>query len=64
MQKCNFYYAVMFMMASQILKIVDFTKTQKSRCLKNKALFFLQIKKFLDYTSRGTLWQKTFFLRS
>ena len=60
MQKCNSHYAVMFMMASQILKIVDFTKTEKSRYLKNKGLFFLQIKKFVDCTSRGTLWQKTF----
>ena len=30
---------------SQILKSVDFTKTQKSRYLENKILFFLQIKK-------------------
>ena len=32
------------MMASQILKSVDFTKTQKSRYLENKTLFFLQMK--------------------
>ena len=30
---------------SQILKSVDFTKTLKSRYLKNEALFFLQKKK-------------------
>ena len=35
----------MAMMMSQILKSVDFTKTQKSRYLENKTLFFLQIKK-------------------
>ena len=34
----------MAMMMSQILKFVDFTKTQKSRYLENKT-FFLQIKK-------------------
>ena len=41
----------------QILKSVDFTKTQKCRYLENET-FFLQIKKFVDYTSRATLWQK------
>ena len=53
------------MMKSQILKSVDFTeicgfpkKTQISRYLKNEKLFFLQIKKFVNYTSRATLWQK------
>ena len=35
------------MMILQILKAVDFTKTQKSRYLKNETLFFLQIKKFI-----------------
>ena len=33
------------MMKSQILKFVNFTKTQKSRYLENKTLFLLQIKK-------------------
>ena len=33
------------MMTSQILKSVDFTKTQKAKYLENKALFFLQMKK-------------------
>ena len=33
------------MMTSQILKSVDFTKTQKSRCPENKTLFFLQLRK-------------------
>ena len=30
--KCNFYYEAMPMMMSQILKFIDFTKTQKSIC--------------------------------
>ena len=46
------------MMPSQILKFVDFTKTQESRYLKNETIFFLHIKKFIDYTSRDFLWQK------
>ena len=50
------------MMTSQILKYVDFTKTQKSRYLKNKAIFFLQIKKIINYTSRATLLQKNIFV--
>ena len=46
------------MMTSQILKSVDFTKAQKSRYLENETLFFLQIKKFINYTLRATLLQK------
>ena len=46
------------MMMSQILKSVDFTKAQKSRYIDNKTLFFLQIKKFINYTLRVTLLQK------
>ena len=38
------------LMASQILKSVDFTKTQKSRYLENETIFFLQIKKLIYYT--------------
>ena len=53
----------MLMMASQILKCVDFTKTQKSKNLENKTSFFLQIKKFTYYTSRATLLQKTVLQR-
>ena len=34
-------------------KSVDFTGTQKSRYLENKALFFLQIEKFINYTSKA-----------
>ena len=46
------------MMMSQVLKYVDFKKTQKSRYLKNKTLFLFQIKKFINCASRATLWQK------
>ena len=46
------------MMMSQISIFVYFTKTQKSRYLKNET-FFLQVKK-INNTSRATLWQKTF----
>ena len=49
------------MMTSQILKSVNFTKTQKYRYLENKT-FFLQNKKNLLITSRGTLWQKNTFV--
>ena len=49
------------MMTSQISTFVDFTKTQKSRYLENET-FFLQIKKFINYTSRATLWQKNIFV--
>ena len=58
MYKCNFQYVVMPMMTSQILKSVNFTKRQKSRYLKNEILFFLQIKKFINYKSGATLLQK------
>ena len=50
----------MSLMSSQILKSVDFTRTQKFRYLEDKT-FFLQIKKFINYTSRGALWQKIVF---
>ena len=46
------------MMTSLILNSVDSAKTQKSRCLENKTLFFLQVKKFISYTSRATLLEK------
>ena len=45
------------MITSQILKLADFTKTQKSRYLENKT-FFLQITKISNYASRATLWQE------
>ena len=43
------------MMTEQIVKSVDFTKAQKSRYLKNKTIFFLQIKKV-----RGLVAEVTF----
>ena len=49
-QKRTLYYLAMPLMASQILKSVDFTKTQKSRYLENETMFFLQIKKLTYYT--------------
>ena len=50
------------MMTSQILKSVDFTKTQKSRYLENKILFFLQIIKFIDSVSKANLRQRNSFV--
>ena len=50
------------MIASQILKSVDFTKKQKSRDLENETLFFLQIKRFMNNRSRATLSQKKSFV--
>ena len=35
---------------------------QKSRYLENEILFFLQIKKFINYASRATLWQNYSFV--
>ena len=46
------------MMTSQILRFVYFTKTHKSRYFEKETLFFIQIKKFVNYTSRATLLQK------
>ena len=46
------------MMTSEILKFMNFTKTQKARYLENETLFFLQIKKIINYISRATLLQK------
>ena len=48
------------LMTSQILKSVDFTKTQKSRYLENEQNIFL--KKISNYTSRATLMQKKFIV--
>ena len=50
------------MMTSQILKSVDFAKTQKSRYLENETSFFFLKKKFINYTSMATLWQKNSFV--
>ena len=46
-RKRNFHYVAMLMMTLQILKSVNFTKTQKSRYLENETLFFLQKKNSL-----------------
>ena len=43
------------MMMSQISKSVDIRKTQKSKYLDNETLFFLQLVKIMNYTSRATL---------
>ena len=50
------------MMTSQILKSVDFKKTQKFRYLENETLYFLQIKKFTNYTPRATLLHRNSFV--
>ena len=47
----------MLIMMSQILKSMDFTKTQKSRYRENKT-FLLQIKKIINCALRATLLQK------
>ena len=54
--------SIMSMMTSQILKSVDFTKTQKSRYLENETLFFLQIKKNSIITHQGLLYRKNIFV--
>ena len=54
-RKSKLHYPAMLVMTSRILKSVSFTKTQKSRYLENKTLFFLQIKKFINYTSSAIL---------
>ena len=58
MHKCNLHYAATLMMTSQILKSQGFKKTQNSRYLENEKLFFLQIKKFINYASSAALWQR------
>ena len=50
------------MVTPQILNLVDVTKAQKCRYIKNKTLFLLQIKKIINYTSRATLCQKKAFV--
>ena len=49
-------------MMPEILRSVHFTKTQKSKYLENKTLFFLQIKKFINNTSRATLLRIRIFV--
>ena len=55
MHKCNLHYAATLMMTSQTSKSAGFTKTQKSQYLENDTLFFLQIKKLINYTSSAAL---------
>ena len=43
-------------MTSQILQFMDFTKTQKSKYLESETLLFLQVKKFINYTSRANFF--------
>ena len=50
---CNFHYAATFMIISQISKMMDITKTQKSKYLQNVKLIFFQIKISIYYTSRS-----------
>ena len=45
------------MMTPQDLKFVDSRKTQKSKYIESKSLFFLQMKDFIHYTSRTMVWQ-------
>ena len=46
------------MMTSQIFDSAYFAKTQKSKYLENKTLFFSLNKKFINDTLRATLSQK------
>ena len=55
---CNFHYAAMCM--SQILKFAGFTKTQKY--LESETIFFLQIKKIINYTSKAYFMAKNTFV--
>ena len=52
----------MLMMTPKILKSMDFTRTQKSRYLENETLFFLQLKKIINYTSRAPFMTKNSFV--
>ena len=48
----------MCILTSPILKLMDFTKTQKHKYLENETLFVLQIKKMVNYTSGAFLWRE------
>ena len=50
------------MVTSQILKSVDFIKTQKSKYLEDETFFSLIKKKIINYTLRAASWQKNVFL--
>ena len=46
---------------SQILKSVDFTKTQNTKYLENETLFFIQIKKIREIHIKGYFMAKNSF---
>ena len=50
------------MLMSQILKFLDFTRTQKSRYFENKTLFFLQIKQTNSSYIKGYFMVKNSFV--
>ena len=50
------------MMTSQILRSMDFTKTQKSRYIENETLFFLHIKKIHQSNIEGSFIAKNSFV--
>ena len=52
----------MYMMTSQIFKLVDLSKAKKSKFLENKILFLFQIIKFIHCTLRVITSQKIGFL--
>ena len=54
------HYAAILTMTSQILKSAGFTKTKNSQYLKNKILFFLEIKKFIKH--QGCFMTKNSFV--
>ena len=51
----------MSMMTSQILRFVDSSETQKSKCLEKKASVFLHIQEFIHDILRAITWQGTVF---
>ena len=53
---------VMSMMRSEIFAYWNPQKHEKSRYLEKETLLFLQIKKFLNYTSRAILLQQKIVL--
>ena len=46
------------MMTSPILKFVNPSKINSSTYLEEETLIFLQIEKFIHYTSRTVIWPK------
>ena len=52
---CNFHYIAMPMVTSQILKS-GFHKNAKIQISREQNIIFLQIKKFINYISKVTLW--------